>query len=730
MKLIVNGQQADWASKDLTVSGSDGIYLMEIELNDVEGLPSWESLTAYAVFKSSAMLAAYPDGIAVPINGGRAEIPAAILSEPGMLYVGVYGTNGSIVMPTIWAPAFCIALGCTEGSAPGPSVLDAARQAIKYGENAEVYAEGGYLVTDVQGPIEDPTLIREDTYTTGASVYADAAAASATAAEGSKDAAALSEQAAAASASSASDSKDAAALSAGAAASSATDAGNAKTAAETARDASVAAKNDAVDAKNAAAASATAAGNSETAAGNSATAAYNSETAAAASASAAALSATAAGNSETAAGNSANAAAGSAGAANDSAIAAAASAAEAAQTAASIAADFAYLTAPDNISQVGLYQDRDATPGAIVTFADGAAVPAKSATIGIEPVQAGSGDPSPTNVRPITGHTAAAINVNGVNQWDEKWESGLYHPVTGAKTENANCIRCENLIRVQPSTTYYIVANKNLVIGFWKDETTYQRNAVTNKNITFTTDADTNYISFYTEDTTYNHDISINDPATDHAYHASAGKTIPVDWTDEAGTVYGGTLAYLGGQKWRLTVDHKIKVFNGTEPTQSARPIENPNGGYNAWFVYSQCGMSDCKMVVGDSPKKSNRFAYTPRRESQQNSIPIWSFSGNVRASDGYISFAFDENYDTYEKIRAWFAENNTQVWYEIETPLVYDLTADELATLLGDNVIFADTGDIEDLTYRTSENSRTIVLGTSFSGVLEAIAGFIGVSE
>ena len=56
----------------------------------------------------------------------------------------------------------------------------------------------------------------------------------------------------------------------------------------------------------------------------------------------------------------------------------------------------------------------DTANGAIANFPDGADdVPVKSLTVSITPVQEGSGDPSPSNVRPINGWTAAEVNVNG-----------------------------------------------------------------------------------------------------------------------------------------------------------------------------------------------------------------------------------------------------------------------------------------------------------------------------
>ena len=51
------------------------------------------------------------------------------------------------------------------------------------------------------------------------------------------------------------------------------------------------------------------------------------------------------------------------------------------------------------------------TPTDIASFADGTANPMPSLEISIEPVQSGSGDPSPSNVRPISGWSGAQITV-------------------------------------------------------------------------------------------------------------------------------------------------------------------------------------------------------------------------------------------------------------------------------------------------------------------------------
>lgn len=56
----------------------------------------------------------------------------------------------------------------------------------------------------------------------------------------------------------------------------------------------------------------------------------------------------------------------------------------------------------------------DSASRAVASFTDGADdIPLKSLVVGINPIQSGSGDPSPTNVRPISGWTSMTVNANG-----------------------------------------------------------------------------------------------------------------------------------------------------------------------------------------------------------------------------------------------------------------------------------------------------------------------------
>lgn len=94
--------------------------------------------------------------------------------------------------------------------------------------------------------------------------------------------------------------------------------------------------------------------------------------------------------------------------------AAAESAAEAAQSAADAAQSEDAVT--EMLGELRNMLIRETAEGPIASFSDGGrGLPMDSLVAKIEPVQSGSGDPSPTNVRPISGWTAVKSNVAGKN---------------------------------------------------------------------------------------------------------------------------------------------------------------------------------------------------------------------------------------------------------------------------------------------------------------------------
>lgn len=324
----------------------------------------------------------------------------------------------------------------------------------------------------------------------------------------------------------------------------------------------------------------------------------------------------------------------------------------------------------------------DNASGSIASFPDGADnVPVKSLIAQITPLQAGSGDPAPDNIRPISGWTGAKINVDGVNVWDEEWDVGS---ISGSGEAVAgNYLRSKNYIPVIEGETYYFTkpnttnnyrwlyaydANKNFLPSVWGGVNPY---FVLTSGSNFTVPNGVAYIRFLIDSaygTTYNNDISINYPSTDTSYHSGTGnKTINVDWTSE-GTVYGGTLTYIGGGKYSLQATH-------TKATATALSGSMPN-------YYT---------TVSPTPKTTNQLDILCDKMKTSSSVGADGVYINANTA---IMFRTSD-YATAADLLAAFG-GSVDICYPLATlpdPIILD--GEDVKTLLGDNNIFVDTGDV-----------------------------------
>ncbi len=66
----------------------------------------------------------------------------------------------------------------------------------------------------------------------------------------------------------------------------------------------------------------------------------------------------------------------------------------------------------------GASYEKTVGPAPIISISDAKAKPAKSLIVGMEPIQAGSGDPSPDNIRPISGRTGVTVDHSGADTSD------------------------------------------------------------------------------------------------------------------------------------------------------------------------------------------------------------------------------------------------------------------------------------------------------------------------
>lgn len=194
--------------------------------------------------------------------------------------------------------------------------------------------------------------------------------------------------------------------------------------------------------------------------------------------------------------------------------------------------------------------------GAIVTIENGP-VTLSSVMVDVNATQAGSGDPSPDNIRPITGFSSVDVFRTGVNVWDEETANG-YWGASGGNSD-ANYLRSKNMMPVKPNAKYYFNFPSRVVNlysqGYDKDGAHGRSLAITpNSTLGFTVPSDIYYIGFAVKKdqygSTYQNDISVNYPSTDTDYHQYNGTTYTISLGD---TYYGGVLDVTTGV---LTVTH------------------------------------------------------------------------------------------------------------------------------------------------------------------------------
>lgn len=192
----------------------------------------------------------------------------------------------------------------------------------------------------------------------------------------------------------------------------------------------------------------------------------------------------------------------------------------------------------------------------LVSFDTNVEMPTK-VTCEFSPVQEGSGDPSPVNVRPISGWTRCEIPHTGKNLLRA---TDVYDDET---TKTSGNVRMFKL--VVPNGTYTISTNAeyvdNLACIFVGSSDSYGRSmstsgnginpsnprtlTITNGIIVIGVRKDLNAGGkIVTRQELKNEAVTIQVEygSTATAYESYQGEIIPINWQSEAGTVYGGTV--------------------------------------------------------------------------------------------------------------------------------------------------------------------------------------------
>lgn len=297
------------------------------------------------------------------------------------------------------------------------------------------------------------------------------------------------------------------------------------------------------------------------------------------------------------------------------------------------------------------------------------------------------------NICPISGHTECVTQRTGVNVWDEEWELGSYGTADGEPATYTDRIRGKNRISVVPNTEYFFKTSNGLTAGnmyFYdvNDEFILAKTTRGN-NVTVTPD-NCRYMRIsmgLPYGATYNHDISINYPSTDHDYHAYNGHT----YTTALGrTVYGGTLDVVSGV---LTVDRAMVDLGTLTWTDQSSATQKS--------YYSP--------VINNIKKPASVVLLSGALCAIYKEVMSYGFIANggdnvfCISQTGRINVN-DNDYATASAFKT--AMSGVQLCYELATPQTYQLTRQQINMFKYNNNFMANENDIS-LTYWGTEQSN-----------------------
>lgn len=335
----------------------------------------------------------------------------------------------------------------------------------------------------------------------------------------------------------------------------------------------------------------------------------------------------------------------------------------------------------------------DTASGSVANFTTSLELPIKLLEVDVNAVQS-AGTPTPSSPKAISGRSAISLVHCHKNlyQYDEsKVKTGTtttstiraYYPLgfkgVTSLTFTANLKSGSSIL-----TSDYLNIGKlrksDGLIEILSQLIT--PDGITTRTISISSDDDVVLVSL--ENPTviksilsrYDIQIEVGSQATEYEPYNGNVTTIPLGQT-----VYGGSINLTTGLL-RIT---KVKVvFNGDTPESDLGITVNAEFSQVSWAPYITIGK-------GTGVFKSNIFKDV--LATYKGLYKIWN-NRYLTTPVPRMFMGLPNTVTTKAEAVAWFANNPTEVVYELATPIEIQLTPTQVTTLIGTNNIFADTGD------------------------------------
>lgn len=322
--------------------------------------------------------------------------------------------------------------------------------------------------------------------------------------------------------------------------------------------------------------------------------------------------------------------------------------------------------------------------GDIVSIKDGADnMEIRHLLATINPIQAGTGEPSPTNVRPISGRTSLSGARTGKNLFPQKTVN-LGNPNT----------RTVNIYFNEPIKpgNYIMSFNKSgdvtsWGIGLYGESASAGAVNINTGEVTVTIPAVRAYLyisqaEFDNNKTLTLDNIQLELGSTASAYEPYQGQTISVNWQTEAGTMYCGTLDLVTGE---LTVSHAKVEFDGSSDEQWGK------GDYENYRI-PVSGMPVVPANI-NGIIACNRLKPIAFNDRGSTTVPCIMCESSVASIELRRLTAL--NITTVAELRTWLTNNPVSAVHPLATPQTVQLDPVTVKTLRRYNIIYTDCGPV-----------------------------------
>lgn len=325
--------------------------------------------------------------------------------------------------------------------------------------------------------------------------------------------------------------------------------------------------------------------------------------------------------------------------------------------------------------------------GAIVTFNDGGDnIPVKSLVTEIVATQSGTGTPSPSNVRSISGFNAVALSVTGKNLFNKALPLG-----TGNITDDGSIGTASGY---KHTVDYYPVLPNTEYTTSGQIATGNTRNAIA------CYDADKNFLVRLMPDSSGGWTFTTTATTAFIRMNLAGGSmdvdTVQLEQGDTAttyepfGTTHTITLP-------ETIYDGEADVANGTGVIEYGF-VEFDGSSDEDWSYAS--GNKWATITISDMMSGAN-----------QDGITNWLSQSTTYGTFGFALGRNNNNFYAYQipdisgvtDLASWktyLSNNPLQVVYPLATPTAFTFTGENIPTLSGVNNVYADCGDIQSLEY------------------------------